>query len=123
MEEITVSEITLALSRMTNQRAAGPDGLHAELLKYGAEYLSTLNANIINTAVETNRNASQAIGVGAMAPLAKPGKLRGPVTSLRPIVLLNIIRKTLSIVVLKRTTSAVEPHLGPTQSCRIPARM
>ena len=36
VEEITASEITVALSRMTNQRAAGPDGLHAERLKYGA---------------------------------------------------------------------------------------
>ena len=30
VEEIPGSEITLAFSRMTNQRAAGPDGLHAE---------------------------------------------------------------------------------------------
>ena len=53
------SEITLAFSRMTNQGAAGPDGLHAELLKYGAKYLSPLIANIINTAIDTNRNVSQ----------------------------------------------------------------
>ena len=112
VEEITASEITLGLSRMTNQRASGPDRLHAELLKYGAEYLLPLIANIINTTIETYRNASQAIGVGTMAPLAKPGKPRGPVTSLRPIVLLNTIRKALSIVVLKRKTPAVEPHLG-----------
>ena len=112
MEEITASEIALALSRMTNQRAAGPDGLHAELLKYGAEYLLPLIANIINTAIETYRNASQVIGVGTMAPLAKPGKPRGPVTSLRPIVLLNTIREALSTVVLKRKTPAVEPHFA-----------
>ena len=84
MEEITAGEITLALSRMTNQRAAGPDGLHAELLKYVAEYLSPLTAKIINTAIETNRNASQITGVSTMAPLAKAEKPRGPVTSLRP---------------------------------------
>ena len=101
---------------MTNQRAAGLIGLHAELLKYGAEYLSPLIANIINTAIETNRNASQVIGVGTMATLAKPGKPRGPVTSLRPIVLLNTFRKALFIVILKRIPPAVEPHLGPTHS-------
>ena len=112
MEEITASDITLALSRMSNQRAAGPDELHAELLKYGAEYLSPFIANIINTAIETNRNASQVIGVGTMAPLAKPGKPRGPVTSLRLIVHLNTIRNAVSTVVLKWITPAVEPHLG-----------
>ena len=101
---------------MTNQRAAGPDGLHAELLKYGAEYLSPLIANIINTAIETNRDASQVIGVGTLVPLVKPGKPRGPVTSLRPIILLNTIRKALPLVVLKRITPAVETHLGPAQS-------
>ena len=101
---------------MTNQRAADPDGLHAELLKYGAEYLSPLIANIINTAIETNRDASKVIGVGTLVPLAKPGKPRGPVTSLRPIILQNTIRKALSLVVLKRITPAVETHLGPAQS-------
>ena len=51
-----------------------------------------------------------------MAPLAKPGKPRCQVTSLRPIVLLNTIGKALSIVVLKTITPAVEAHFGQTQS-------
>ena len=51
-----------------------------------------------------------------MAPLAKPGKLRCQVTSLRPIVLLNTIGKALSIVVLKTITPAVEANFGQTQS-------
>ena len=116
VEEITASEITSVFSRMTNQRAAVPDGLHAELLKYGAEYLSPLIANIIITSIETSRNASQVTGVGTMAPISKPGKPRGPVTSLRPIVLLNAIRKALFIVIVKRITPAVEPYMDPTQS-------
>ena len=73
VEEIPASEITLGLSRLTNQREACPDGLHAEFLKYGAEYLSPLISSIINTAIETSRNVSQGIVVGTMAPLAKPG--------------------------------------------------
>ena len=116
VEEITTSEITVALSRMTNQKSAGPDILDADLLKYGAEYLSPLIANIINTAIETNRDASQVIGVGTLVPLAKPGKPRGPVTSLRPIILQNTIRKALSLVLLKRITPSVETHLGPAQA-------
>ena len=121
MGEITASEIKLALSRMTNQRAAGPDGLHAELLKYGAEYLSPLIANIINTAIETNRNVSKVIGVGTMAPLAKPGKPRGPVTGLRWIVLQKNIRKALHSRSEEDNTSS-GATLGPNTG-RIPARM
>ena len=55
VEEITASEITVALSRMTNQRAAGPDGWHAELLKYGAEYLSCRSSllHVLDNSVTT----------------------------------------------------------------------
>ena len=51
-----------------------------------------------------------------MTPLAKPGKPRGPVTSLRPIVPQDTIRKALPILIMKRITPAVEPHFGQTQS-------
>ena len=114
VEEVTASKLTVALSRMTYKRTARTDGLHAELLKYGAEYLSPLTANIINTAVEIYRDASQVIGT--LVPREKPGNPRSPVISLRAIGLLRTIRKAFSLCVLKRITSPVWTHLGPVQS-------
>ena len=45
---------------------------------HNSMYLSPLIANIINTVLEANRDASQGIGVGTLVPLAKPGKPLGP---------------------------------------------
>ena len=48
--------------------------------------------------------------------LQKRGKPVGPLTSVRPIVLLSTLRKTLSLIVLSRITTKVDNFLSPTQS-------
>ena len=53
---VAVHEMEAALSRMNNQKAAGPDGVPAELLKYGKGYLSPLIVGLINTAVTNNQD-------------------------------------------------------------------
>ena len=57
-----------------------------------------------------------------MIPLPKPNKARGPVANLRPIVLLNTLRKVISLVVLKRITPRVSHYLGSTSSGFRPGR-
>jgi len=101
---------------MKNRKSAGPDGLQAELLKYSSKAIAPVICNIINRAVNENLDISAVIGAGTLVPLAKPGKPKGPCKSLRPVVLLNTIRKALSLVVLKRIAPDVEKHLGHTQS-------
>ena len=46
----------------------------------------------------------------------KPGKPTGPLTSLRPIVLLSVLRKTLSLIVLSRIAPKVDDYLSSSQS-------
>ena len=46
----------------------------------------------------------------------KPGKPTGPLTSLRPIVLLSVLRKTLSLIVLSRIAPKVDEYLSSSQS-------
>ena len=48
--------------------------------------------------------------------IQKPGKPKGPLTSVRPIVLLTTLRKTLSLVVLSRIAPKVDEYLSPSQS-------
>ena len=48
--------------------------------------------------------------------LQKPGKPVGPLTSVRPIVLLSALRKTLSLVVLSRIATKVDNFLSLSQS-------
>ena len=46
----------------------------------------------------------------------KPGKPTGPLTSLRPIVLLSVLRKTLSLIVLSRIAPKVDEYKSSSQS-------
>ena len=48
--------------------------------------------------------------------LQKPGKPVGPLTSVRPIVLLSALRKTLSLIVLSTITTKVDNFLSLSQS-------
>jgi len=121
-EPVAASEVFTALQRLRNRRACGPDDIPGELLKYAAAELAPTIAEIINTAISSGSDLSTVVGQGTLIPLAKPNKPRGPVTSLRPIVLLNTIRKTMSLVVLKRITNDVARHLGPIQSGFRPGR-
>ena len=55
---------------MSGQKAACPDCLHAELLKYGEQNLIPIIASLINTAVQEHLDISEVVGVGLLVPLA-----------------------------------------------------
>ena len=107
---------------MSNGKACGPDSIPSELLKYSPDELASAVASVINSAVARGDNLSAIIGAGILVPLPKPNKAKGPVTSLRPKVLLNSIRKALSLIVLKRISGDVSRHLGYVRSGFRPGR-
>ena len=71
-------------------------------------------AAIINDALEHHEPLD--IGKGVLILLQKLGKPVGPLTSVRPIVLLSALRKTLSLIVLSRIATKVDNFLSPSQS-------
>ena len=91
------------------------DGISNELLKYAAGILSESFAEIINTIFEQHI-ALEALGKGILVALPRPGKPLGPLTSLRPIVLLNSVRKIVSIITLQRIRPKVDAFTGASQS-------
>ena len=92
---ITPEEVTLAIGKLNTGRASGHDDITAEFLKCSAELLSHTIANIFNDALQHHELLD--IGKGLLILVQKPGKPTGPLTSLRPIVLLSVLRKTLSL--------------------------
>ncbi len=114
-EPITESEVQHAMNRLNNNRASGSDELPGELLKYGSNVIAKPIANIFNRAITDQQTLFQ-IGHGIIILLPKPGKPVGAMTSLRPIVLLNALRKTLSLIVLSRIADKVDAFLYPGQS-------
>ncbi|XP_029653893.1 uncharacterized protein LOC115227112 [Octopus sinensis] len=87
---ISLKEVTKAVSRLKN--------INAELLKYGPESLLCNITNILNDMFATND--SLPLGSGVLIPIQKPNKPLGPVENLRPVILLNSLRKVLSLIVL-----------------------
>ena len=87
------------MNRLNNNRASGSDELPGELLKYGSTVIAKPIANIFNRAITDQQTLSQ-LGHEILILLPKPGKPVGAMTSLRPIVLFNALRKTLSLIVL-----------------------
>lgn len=94
-----------AVKCLKNGRSVGADGIANELLKYiihednlelGHHIASPLNQIFVDG------KSFEEIGEGLLIPLHKPNKPKGPVKNLRPVVLLNAIRKVLAIIVLKR---------------------
>ena len=90
------------------------DDIPAEFLKCSAELLSHTIANIFNDALHHHELLD--IGKGVLILVQKPGKPTGPLTSLRPIVLLSVLRKTLSLIVLSRIAPKVDEYLSSSQS-------
>ncbi len=92
---ITPVEVQRAISKLNSGRACGHDDLPADLLKSTADLIAPSIATIFNDALEHHEPLD--IGKGVLILLQKPGKPVGPLTiiSVRPIVLLSALRKTL----------------------------
>ena len=113
---ISESETRKALLSLKNNKAAGPDGIQGELLKYAADEIAPALSEAFNRIFERNDLPDDLIGKGDLKLLQKPGKKPGPLTHLRPIVLLTMYRKTLSTLVLKRIQDKVGDFLPSSQS-------
>ncbi|GMF35540.1 unnamed protein product [Phytophthora fragariaefolia] len=111
---ITPDEVGAAFRRLNNGRASGTDDIPAEILKYGAPVLAPRFAELINTSFE--QGLPLALGEDTLLCLPKPNKPRGQCSSLRPIVLLNTVRKAISPIVLARISPAVDTYLSSHQS-------
>ena len=112
---ITADEVTKSLQRMSNNRAVGEDGIPAELLKYGPDSLKEGIASVLNKIFEDHMETIN-IGKSILQPIPKPGKVEGPKKNLRPINLLNVIRKVLSSITLNRINKITDQHVQQSQA-------
>ena len=112
---LTTEEVEKAIKKLKNNKAAGIDNLAAEQLKYGPSMITKIIAYILNTTAETGEHPKE-IRTGLLNPLQKPGKKRGPLSNLRPIILLSILRKILAICLMDKIVDRVLQHIPQSQS-------
>ena len=93
-KEFDADQIRTTLNKTNNNRSDDYEDMATELVKYGPENLPELIANVFNATFE--KHQPLATGVGVLVSLPKPNKVKGPVTHLRPIIFLPIIRKIFS---------------------------
>ena len=120
-QPFTEGEINKAARSLKNGKSAGPDDIHAELSKYAPLEIHREIAEIFNKVAESGENI-MALTLGFLRPLQKPGKQRGPVVNLRPIILLSILGKILTICFIRRTWNRLEKHIPSEQSAYQPGR-
>ena len=118
---ITTAEVEKAAQKLKNNKSPGSDNIQAELIKYSPQIVYTHIAHILNTAAETGEYPAE-LKLGNLIPLPKPGKPKGPVKNLRPIILLSVIRKILAIIVVERTFNRIRAHISITQAAYSPGR-
>ena len=77
--------------------------------------MNTAYAEVINQSFSTGVHIPS-IGQGILTPLQKPGKPKGPVKSIRPLMLLNGARKILSLIAHERICDKLDRYTGATQA-------
>ena len=113
-KEIKATDVQKAASRMANSKAPGRDNINVELIKYGPKSIHEEIADNINGIFE-NHDVIE-MGAGILIPLQKPKKTKGPVKNLRPVTLLEVIRKILSKIFVTRTEEVMKKYLSDSQS-------
>ena len=117
----TGEEIRKASKGIKNGKASGPDDLNPEFIKYAPPEIHTEMAEIYNKMAETGEHPKE-INHSILSPLQKPGKKKGYTTNLRPIMLISILRKTLTIALINRTWERIEKILPKDQAAYQPGR-
>ena len=111
-KRVTANEIIDATKNMSNNKTAA-NNTPIELVKYAPQIVHEQIAVSINNIFEKHDDLE--LGKGELLPLPKPNKTKGPVTNLRPITLLQIIRKILSKIEVSRTEKAIDKFLPQSQ--------
>ena len=111
---ISIEEVENAIRRLKNRKAVGPDALPIEVIKATGKEGAIFIAKVLNKAFE--KHESLDVGRGILSAIQKVGKPKGPMSSLRPIVLLTCLRKILSLITLYRIRDKVEVFISPSQA-------
>ena len=98
---------------MKNRKAIGLDGLCAELVKSAPPEIYDIIADVLNKAISYGEDLE--LGLTKLVVLQKPGKPAGPLKNLRPIALLPLLRKILSLITLARVSCIFDSYLSHAQ--------
>ena len=100
---------------MKNQKGAGDDMISAELLKYAPDEIYDNIAAEYNNVLENHKNDID-FGLSILLPTQKPKKKAGPPAHLRPLNLLQLVKKVFSTAALQRIKEKAYNYITINQS-------
>lgn len=107
-------EIQKATKSLKNNKSTGKDDINSELIKYAPEEVHEQIADMLNNISKTGEYPAE-IKHGILTPLAKPPKKNVQINA-RPIVLLSVIRKILTITLIRRTWERMKSCIPKSQA-------
>ena len=114
-QPFTATEVKTAIRSLKNNKSPGVDNLTAEELKHSPNIMHQHIADLINTIAETGKYPSE-LNEGILIPIQKPGKPKGPVENLRPVILLTLLRKIIAISMLNRIGDKLDKNIPVSQA-------
>ena len=106
----TGDEIYNAAKSMKKGKSSGIDDIHAEHIIYTPPSVHENIAHTLNSTAKDG-NPPDELKIGILTPLPKPGKKKGPPENIRPIILLSVLRKRLTICAMRRTWDRLKTRI------------
>ena len=118
--EIPIEEIRLALKLLKLNKAAGPDGVFAELFKFGGAHIEELLLKLFNVIIKTLAFPNK-FKESEVMTIYKKGDILN-CDDHRPITLLNQVYKILAQIIYRRIAATLRESLPSTQAAYQPGR-
>ena len=91
------------------------NGLQAEDIKYAPKHVHQDIANLLNEVAETGTYL-QELKHGLILPIQKPGKQKGKVENITPVILLSILQKLSTTCFIKRISDKIDSIIPLSQA-------
>ena len=105
-------EIYEASLKLNINKSPDNNGLQAEHIKYAPKCVHQDIANLLNEVAETGTYPIEL----KHGPIQKPGKQKGKVENIRPVILLSILKKLLSTCFIKRISDKIDSMIPLSQA-------
>ena len=106
-EPFTWKEIYEASLKLNINKRPDNNGLQAEHIKYAPKHVHQGIANLLNEVAEIG-TFTQELQNGLIIPIQKPGKQKGKVENIRPVILISIFQKLLATCFIKRISDKID---------------
>ncbi|MFM7979433.1 MAG: reverse transcriptase domain-containing protein, partial [Candidatus Fonsibacter sp.] len=114
LDPATMGELASVIARMRRHRAAGPDGIPAELWKWLDDGNRAILLDLVNSVLFTGRIPTEWARAEVVEIYKGKGDPKDP-SSYRPISLLSTAYKLLAALLHKRLEAEIEDRLIHTQ--------